>query len=529
MKYFIFRNHTIENLFGDSECSFSGYDDISLISDNADSYIWFYQLPVKYNEEILSKEVDSYVDKLKLVYNIIPPHKQIIVISLERLYSINYISSDFRVKEAVERFNSYARELSTQCSNVKYVDFSEFTLAYPITELMNWKYYFISQMVVSPKYLSAFRQWFAKIEERIALKRKKCLVLDLDNTLWKGVLGEDGPDGIQVGEDYPGKAFLYFQESLIELSENGVILTVCSKNNEADVFEVWEKNPFVKLNQKYISAYRINWQNKADNIKELASELNIGLDSFVFVDDNPTERELVKQLLPMVEVPDFPEQPYMLPLFFESLLNNYFRIYSITNEDKKKNEQYKANINRTEEQQRFSDFSSYLASLELKLELEKANEFNISRIAQMTQKTNQFNLTTKRYTDSDIRNFLSVGWLVYCVKVKDKFGDNGITGAIILDVQENGTAKIDSFLLSCRVLGKGIETAFFCSVLNILYESGVRQVEAMYIPTAKNLQVANFYEGIGFKLLEEKEGEKLYQKELATPITAESYYNIIIS
>lgn len=236
-----------------------------------------------------------------------------------------------------------------------------------------------------------------------------------------GVLGEDGIDGIKIGGDYPGKAFLYFQEGLLELAKRGVILTICSKNNERDVLDLWEKNPFVLLRKEHFSAWRINWRNKADNIRELSEELNIGLDSLVFVDDNPTERELVRQMLPMVEVPEFPKQPYMLPDFLISLSDRYFRVYSVTEEDRRKTEQYKANASRTQERKKFVDFDQYLQSLEIEMRIEPISSFNVSRIAQMTHKTNQFNLTTRRYSESDLMGFSSEGWLIYCLSVKGSF------------------------------------------------------------------------------------------------------------
>jgi FkbH-like protein len=414
--------------------------------------------------------------------------------------------------------------MSLQYANLKVIDFHEFTSRYTARDLFDWKFYFISQMGLNPALHKDFKAWFDSKMESIALKRKKCLVLDLDNTLWGGVLGEDGIDGIQIGGDYPGKAFLYFQEALLELSKSGVILTICSKNNEQEVLEVWNKNPFLILKKENFATYRINWKDKATNIKELAEELNIGLDSFVFVDDNTTERELVKQLLPMVEVPDFPEQPYELPAFFQKLVNKYFKVYSITDEDKKKTQQYKANASRAQEQRSFGDFKEFLKSLNIQITIEEANEFNIQRIAQMTQKTNQFNLTTRRYTDADVRLFMKEGWKIWCLSVADKFGDNGITGCIM--VNEN---QIDTLLLSCRILGKGIEFAFVKKVLALLKDIGISELTATFIPTAKNAQVASFYDKCGFELGTEKEGVKYYSLSLSDAnLAIEDYYHITV-
>lgn len=182
---------------------------------------------------------------------------------------------------------------------------------------------------------------------------KKCLVLDLDNTLWGGVLGEDGVEGIQLGNIYPGLAFYDFQKGLLELYKSGVILAVCSKNNESDVLECWTKHPSILINKKHLSSYRINWVDKPTNIRAIADELNIGLDSIVFIDDNPVERERVKFELPMVSVPDFPEQPYLLPDFLKSVHFQYFQIYQLTDEDQKKTEQYKTNVKRKVFSQKF--------------------------------------------------------------------------------------------------------------------------------------------------------------------------------
>jgi len=418
------------------------------------------------------------------------------------------------------------RELSAKASNLKIIDTLDFLHHYSKDQWIDWKYFFVSQSSINPRLASDFRTWYSRKIDEIISRRKKCIILDLDNTLWGGVLGEDGIDGIKIGGDYPGNTFLYFQESLIELSKKGIILAICSKNNLQDVLDAWKKNPYIILNQKYISAYRINWNDKATNIDELSQELNIGLDSCVFVDDNPTERALVKQMLPMVEVPEFPEHPYDIPSFFESLVEKYFSIYRITAEDAAKTDQYRANVKRANEQKKFSDYNEYLKSLEIKIQIQKANEFNIPRIAQMTQKTNQFNLTTHRYTESDVTSQVSEGWVIRCIDVADKFGDNGITGAIMIPV--NGqSATIDTFLLSCRILGKGIEVAFLSEVLNELKNMGVKTVYASYIPTLKNGQVKEFYDQMGFCLLNKDNNEqKSYEITLDKEFEIKSIYKI---
>lgn len=510
MKYFIFRNNTIEFFFNSKECQFSGYDDISIVPSEAEKYIWFYQPPYGMINGQSIEIVKSFSQKFDLVRSRIPENKEIIAFTLYDMGSTKTASSDFAFEEAIANFNTYILNLAKENSNIKIIDFAEFASQYKKSELIDWKYYFTSQLAFSAKIATDFKRWFEQKENQIALKRKKCIVLDLDNTLWGGVLGEDGIEGIKIGGDYPGKAFLYFQKALVELSKSGVILAVCSKNNEADVKECWAKNPFNIINERYISSYRINWNNKADNIREIAAELNIGLDSFVFVDDNPAERELVKQTLPMIEVPEFPGQPYNLPLFVDELTEKYFKVYTLTEEDKKKAEEYKANAERSKEQTKFTDMDSFIRSLEIKLTIQAANKMNISRIAQMTQKTNQFNLTTRRYTESDLNTMLADGAKIWCLSVSDKFGDSGITGAIIIKNNE-----IDELLLSCRILGKGIEKEFIAQILSELKQIGIADLTAVYIPTAKNAQVKEFYENNGFKLIaEEPDGTKEYSIDL---------------
>ena len=524
MNFYVFRNNTVERFFP-KEYSFSGYDDISSIPVEVNGYVWFYQAPISYNREASVELVQDHQQKLFYVLEQIDSNKTVIALTMEDIYAVPLTDDDFSVRRAIDQYNAALFEAEKTHANLKVIDFSEFTHNYPATDLFDWKFYFIGQMGINPKLAKDFQAWWSRKLESIALKRKKCIVLDLDNTLWGGILGEDGISGIKIGGDYPGKAFSFFQQSLHQLSKTGIILTVCSKNNEADVLEAWEKNPFMVLKKEHFAAYRINWADKATNIKELADELNIGLDSLVFVDDNPTERELIRHMLPMVYVPVFPSQPYELPLFFKKLVDECFKVYSITEEDRKKTAQYKANAARAQAQHSFTDFEAFLESLDIQITIEAANEFNIPRIAQMTQKTNQFNLTTKRYSDADIKSRLAHGWKIWCISVADRFGDNGITGAIMV----NGNT-IDSFLLSCRILGKGIEKAFLKKILALLKESGYISIWAHYIPTAKNAQVADFYEQCGFPcVINEADGKKSYVLDLEeADLEIKKYYHIIL-
>jgi len=235
MNYFVFRNNTVERFFP-KDYSFSGYDDVSFIPTDVDGYVWFYQLPVKYNQERLCSEIRGYVQKLSLVLAQIDAAKPLIVLTIdEGGYAVPF-TSGVELLTAVSEYNTALLQAEKEHANVKLLDIREFTRQYAANEVFDWKFWFLYQMGMNPKLSKPFADWFARKLDEMALIRKKCLVLDLDNTLWSGVLGEDGLNGIQLDGDYPGRAFHYFQEALLELSKSGVILTICSKNNEADVW-----------------------------------------------------------------------------------------------------------------------------------------------------------------------------------------------------------------------------------------------------------------------------------------------------
>lgn len=499
---FVFRNNTIEPFFG-ANYTFSGYDDISVIPE-AESYIWWYQLPLRYDVLQLAEEVRMYRSKVEYLVKNISNSKAFYIFTIPMSVLPQIELNNNLLKDAILDFNEYIHQLSLQYSNIKAVDIWDFIHRYSVNELVDWKYYFTAQIPYNPQLVRAFRTWWLRQQQAIMLQRKKCLVLDLDNTLWGGIVGEDGVEGIQLSGDYPGKVFHLWQEGVKELQRSGVMLAICSKNNIADVEEVWQKRTDMLLQKSDFVAMRINWQDKATNLQELAMELNIGLDSFVFVDDNPAERELIKQQLPMVVVPDFPEQPYQLPDLYQQLVENYFSVYALTDEDRDKTKQYAANIQRKEAERSFTNLDDFIASLDIRLQIRQVNEILLPRVAQMTQKTNQFNLTTRRYSEQDLHMMLSTGCEIWTLNVSDKFGDSGITGAII--ITQDGL--IDTMLLSCRVLGKGIEEVFLRYVLKHTKHT---EVMAMYIKTAKNSLVESFYDKMGFELLNADKTTKQYR------------------
>lgn len=513
MKYFVFRNMTIERFFKNIKISFSGYEDLSNIDNEANRYIWFYMPPLRIESSVVADEIRNYINLLKFALSRIPKGKMLIVFTMHDIYNVKTITSNAEILQTLTYYNNSIYELASSDSDIKIVDFSTFLNRYSINELIDWKYYFISQMALNPRLSNPFEAWFKVQISSIELKRKKCLILDLDNTLWGGILGEDGIEGVALGGDYPGKAFSFFQHQIEELGKQGVILCVCSKNNIEDVREVWDKHPEIVLKEKHFAALKINWVNKADNIRQLAQELNIGLESMVFIDDSPAEREIVKANLPAVKVPEFPEQPYQLPQYFKEIAEKYFSIYSLTKEDLSKTEQYKQNALRTSSQSLFTDMDTYIKSLTIELKITEVNNLTLQRVSQLTQKTNQFNLTTHRYTDADIKSFIEKRSKIFTLSVSDKFGDYGLTGVCISTVKDK-VAEFDTLLLSCRILGKRIEEAFIYYILKSLKENGIENVKATFIPSEKNSQVKEFYEKLGFNLLSDKDGTKRYELDL---------------
>lgn len=329
---------------------------------------------------------------------------------------------------------------------------------------------------------------------------RKCIVLDLDNTLWGGVIGEDGIAGIAVGSEAPGNAYLAFQRELERLWRRGIMLAISSKNNLDDVLPVFEKHSEMVLKLSHFAAYRINWEPKSSQIREIARELNIGLDSLVFLDDNPVERARVRAELPQVLIPEMPTDP---ALYRAALLDlNVFDNLALTEEDRNRNKQYAEQKARADYESTFSTGSldEYLAGLDIVVDIAPATDLTLPRIAQLTNKTNQFNLTTRRYSEAQIEEMLARGWLVYGMAVDDRFGSNGLTGVAIAYPAGPDTWEIDSFLMSCRVMGRGVETALLAEIAAQAHTSGARYLTGKYIPTPKNSPVVDFYSRHNFEV-----------------------------
>ncbi|MFH1408534.1 MAG: HAD-IIIC family phosphatase [Nanoarchaeota archaeon] len=324
---------------------------------------------------------------------------------------------------------------------------------------------------------------------------KKVIALDLDNTLWGGIVGEVGREGIRLGPEKEGRPFIDMQSKLLGLHERGVLLAVCSKNNEEDVLDVFRNHPSMILKEKHVSVMKVNWDDKAMNLRAIADDLNVGLDSMVFIDDDPANREQVRKMLPEVMVVDVPDDPVMFPTMIEDL--QCFETFTLTAEDRQRSTRIHEEKIRQVSKERFADMKEFIRDLKVIVTVREADPFTIPRIAQLTQRTNQFNLTTERYTEEDIRHCHEKGeHVIRCFEVADRFGSYGITGTWIL---EKTTGRIDIFLLSCRAIGREVEAGMLEELKREAKKTGLKQLRGEYVPTKKNVVARSFFEERGFK------------------------------
>ncbi|HEY1207454.1 MAG: HAD-IIIC family phosphatase [Bryobacteraceae bacterium] len=382
-----------------------------------------------------------------------------------------------------------------------------------LAQWFDYSYWYNYHMAVSPVATVSLAQNVAAIVQAVYGKSRKCLVLDLDNTLWGGVIGDDGLQGLLLGRDHPvGEAFAAFQRYVKGLRARGVLLAVCSKNDLENAREGFS-HPDTVLKLDDFSAFKASWNPKPDNIREIAAELNIGLDSLVFVDDNPAERAIVAAQLPEVAVPDVGSD---VSLFAEALEREaYFEPVKIVADDLERAAYYSGNAQRSNYESAFASYDDFLASLEMTAEIGPFVPVYLERIAQLINKTNQFNLTTRRYTAAEVEAIASdPASIALYGRLADRFGDNGLVSVVIGKVRRQ-TVEIDLWLMSCRVLKREMEYAMFDALVEECRERGVREILGVYIPSKKNGMVAEHYGALGFSRLPDgPDGRTLWRYEV---------------
>ena len=405
--------------------------------------------------------------------------------------------TEYGFYKMIENLNHGLVNAFVNSDSIYVYDFNGFVSRYGEDNIFDYKQFLFGDMKISLDYIPYLaNDLMGFIIGHLGLS-KKCIVLDLDNTLWGGIVGEDGFNGIQLGPEPPGNAYLEFQRILLSLYQRGIILAINSKNNYDDAMKVIKEHPYMVLREENFASIRINWNDKVSNMKEIIHELNIGADSVVFFDDDPVNREYMRLNIPQILTINLPQDPSQYAQTIKKM--NEFSVMHITDEDAQRGRMYLEQRKRNDLEQSAPDLESFLKHLDLKILIKSANEFTISRISQLTLKTNQFNLTTKRYQEPDIKKFSEDDkYLVGCAQVEDKFGDSGITGVFIVYKENPKEWLIDTFLLSCRVMGKEVEKGILGHIISKAKENGVELIKSQFIPSQKNKPIENFLPSCGF-------------------------------
>jgi FkbH-like protein len=538
VKIYFLRNYTVENIdpFLKHEVFSLGfkphiaYNDFNVITQNvldksSDLYTQNYDVVVLslyldiFDPSSLSYGWDSKktISELRTLFSLLKDNissKIVLNTFVEPLYPELGITNSAEVAKAtieIAKINTFINQFTIDnLSSFVLVDWNKILRVLGEERSFDYRFWYSSKSPFKPDFSRAYAFEISKVIKALKGKTKKCVVLDCDNTIWGGIVGEDGIDGIKLDNDtYPGKAFYDFQKKIVNLHKQGILITLCSKNNEEDVFEVLEKHPNCLIKKEHLSAWRINWQDKSGNILELAKELNIGLDSFVFFDDNEAECAIVKDFVPDVEVVHVPKKPYLMHNILHK--DGFFETLQLSKEDANRTKLYQEEKLREENKAKYNNIEDFLKSLDIEVKIVEIPKEGIPRVAQLTQKTNQFNLTTKRYSEDQIGELVKdKDAIVLSIQAKDKYGDMGITGVAIVK-RDNNTAVFDTFLLSCRVLSRKIEDVFInkCfEVVNTKWE--IDTWSASYIPTKKNSQVKNLWDRFGFEVCKEEVNLKQY-------------------
>ncbi len=466
-------------------------------------------------EESLSERknfADNVLAKIENYWNLIIQN------SSARIIQINFTEVDDKVlgqysckiastfTYQIRKLNYLLQEASSNNNRVFPVDIMAVQIDVGRDQFFDSKLYYNAKMSVGMAALPYVAAAVIDVVKSMIGKIKKCIILDLDNTLWGGIIGDDGLGGIEIGELGKGHVFSALQKWLKQLKEYGIILAVCSKNEEAAAKEPFEKHEEMILRLEDISIFVANWNDKASNIKVIQESLNIGLDSIVFLDDNPFERNLVKEKYPEIEVPELPVDPALWLSFLQH--QNYFDTASYTGEGSDRTKLYQAEYERRRLQQSFDSIDDYLQSLEMIGEAKSFEKLKFARIAQLTQRSNQFNLRTVRYTEDEIQRIAEDNrYITLYFNLKDKYGDHGLVSVVIMEKKSEDVLFVDTWLMSCRVLKRGMEEFIINNVIQKAKNNGFKKILAEYIPTPKNNMVKEIYSQMGF----DKTGEYTYE------------------
>ena len=463
----------------------------------------------------LSAEIPTAID------NFAKSHPEMMVITSTICPSPS-TSSTYEISQTKDGRSAQGRayesaivEVATANTNVIIFDVKLVFDKYGREKLTSSTFWYAGRIPYTTLWFEECGRHVAGLLDAYAGRTRKVLVCDLDGTLWGGILGEDGPSGIALGEDGVGKCYRDLQRQIKTLLENGALLALTSKNNRTEVDDVFTGHPMMILQPEDFVATRVGWGDKVSSLVAIAEDLSLGLDSFVFLDDNPVERAMISENLPTVAVPDFPTRPeLLLEWFVDEVAFPYFPRVRVLDSDRNKTAQYQARNERISEAESVVDLDAFIERLEIQLDIRTDDEFSVERAAQMTQKTNQFNLTTKRCTPDQIKAWMnSNDHAVFTLAYQDRFGDEGIVGLAVIALS---TADIPVFLLSCRIIGRKVERSLLRCIEEFAVQNDLTEIKCLFVPTEKNSVSAEFLNESGW-VIEKAEvaGGISYRKDLS--------------
>ena len=460
------------------------------------------------------QQIDAIVEKTKSEIDLVFKNLQnTSLVLFNKFSSIQFSGSSInetKLEKLSAQLNQYLAD-NVQ-ANVKLINLGKVIANIGVNPSLDLRYYYSSKALYTIDFFKAYAEHIKPYIMSANGKSKKAIIFDCDDTLWKGVLGEEGFDGIEMSSSTrDGAIFSEIQSIALAINKQGILIGLCSKNNPADVDEVIKSHPDMQLRDEHITIKKVNWSDKVTNLREIAGVLNIGLDSLIFVDDSSFEVNFIKEQIPEITVLQVPDRLHDYPKMLRENSGLFYNL-SYTKEDDQKIEMYKQQVQREIVKKEFSDVEGYLSSMGLKLAIFEDNKSIVPRMSQMSQKTNQFNLTTRRYTEGDIKSFIANNDAkAFAFSVSDKFGDSGVTGLCIINIDGNNKiADIDTLLMSCRVIGRNIEYAFMDYLIEHIKDREINMVRAKYIQTQKNEQVKDFFDRCSFSLDASTENEKKY-------------------
>jgi FkbH-like protein len=451
-----------------------------------------------------------------LVQNMLPP--------VTPLFGVGDATLPFSQRRAIQRFNEGLTEAVARLGSAYIVDYEGLVARHGALAWHDERMRHFARLPIEKRMFLPLAEEFAKFLRILSGGAKKCIVVDLDNTLWGGVLGEDGIDGIKLDTVYPGSAFKAVQELLLALRDRGILLAIASKNNPADVDEVFERHPHAVVKRNHFAHREIGWNRKSDSLKAIAEALNIGLEHLLFVDDNPVELAEVREALPMVESMLFPERPELFP--GQLMAQGYFDDVRLSAEDRSRAQLYAQRSEAEESRKQTGNIEDFYRKLQMTITLDGVTGGNLARAAQLTQKTNQFNLTTRRYSEAEVKaRAADPDWVLHLVSVKDVYGDNGIVGFAM--AKAAGPALVvDTFLMSCRVIGRTVETAMLAALGDAARARGLTHLRAELIETAKNAPVREVLPGHHFAKVSSNGACSVWEYDLASPLQWPEWFRI---